>query len=61
MDNKIKESINRLRESKEILGKFSTKKDAVEYLIKETKLSEEECSKAYDFLINLDLDKKVIY
>ena len=61
MDNKIKESINRLRESKEILGKFSTKKDLVEYLIKETKLSEEECSKAYDFLINLDLDKKVIY
>lgn len=61
MDNKIKESINRLRESKEILGKFSTKKDAVEYLIKETKLSEEECSKAYDFLMNLDLDKKVIY
>ena len=61
MDNKIKESINRLRELKEILGKFSTKKDAVEYLIKETKLSEEECSKAYDFLINLDLDKKVIY
>ena len=61
MDNKIKESINRLRESKEILGKFSTKKDAVEYLIKETKLSDEECSKAYDFLMNLDLDKKVIY
>lgn len=61
MDNKIKESINRLRELKEILGKFSAKKDAVEYLIKETNLSEEECSKAYDFLMNLDLDKKVIY
>jgi len=58
MDNKFKESIDRLKETKETLKKFSSREEAIEHLINETNLSEEECSKAYDFLINLDFDKK---
>lgn len=58
MDNKFKESIDRLKETKETLKKFSSREETIEHLINETNLSEEECSKAYDFLINLDFDKK---
>ena len=58
MNNKFKESIDRLKETKETLKKFSSREEAIEHLINETNLSEEECSKAYDFLINLDFDKK---
>ena len=58
MNNKFKESIDRLKETKDTLKKFSSREEAIEHLINETNLSEEECSKAYDFLINLDFDKK---
>lgn len=58
MDNKLKEAISKLKESKNILEKFSTREEVVEFLIKETKLPKEECIKAYDFLIKLDLDNK---
>ena len=36
-----------------MLSKFKSKEDAVEYLVKETRLSFEECSNAYDFYFNL--------
>ena len=58
MDDKLNESIDRLKETKELLGKFSSKEDAIEYIINETGLSEEECFRAYDFIIKLDLDIK---
>lgn len=50
-------SIEKLKSSKEILSKFKTKKDAVTFLMKETNLSKEECSGAYDFINKLDLNK----
>ena len=56
-DNKLKEAIDRLKEAKEILEKFSSREEAIEYLVNETKLSKEECSNAYDILIRIDLNK----
>ena len=44
MDNKLKEAISKLKESKNILEKFSTREEVVEFLIKETKLPKEELS-----------------
>ena len=58
MDDKLKEAIESFKETKEILEKFSSKEDAIEYLVNETGISKEECSNAYDFLIKVDLDKK---
>lgn len=56
-DNKLKDAIDRLKEAKEILEKFSSREEAIEYLVNETKLSKEECSNAYDILIRIDLNK----
>lgn len=49
--------ITNLKETKEILANFKSKKEAVSFLVKETGINKEECSSAYDILINLDLDK----
>ena len=57
MDNKLKEAIDRLKEAKEILEKFSSRVEAIEYLVNETKLSKDECSNAYDILMKIDLNK----
>ena len=57
MDNKLKEAIDRLKEAKEILEKFSSREEAIEYLVNETKLSNEECTNAYDILMRIDLNK----
>ena len=53
----FKSSIERLKRTKEIVSKFKNKKDAIDFLVKETNLKERECSETYDFLMNLDLDK----
>lgn len=42
-----------MSETTVILSKFKSKEAAVEYLIKETGLAFEECSKAYDFYFDL--------
>lgn len=55
----VKKAIDRLKEVKELLEKFSTRDEAVEYLVKETNLSEEECSNAYDILVKIDFSKKI--
>lgn len=49
--------ISNLKESKNIISKFSNKKDAVEFLVKETGLPKQECESAYDIIIKIDLDK----
>lgn len=49
--------IKRLEEFKKIISKFNTKNDAIDYLIKETNLSKQDCSDAYDFVIKIDFDK----
>ena len=46
-------ALNKMAEVTTILKQFGTKEEAVDYLVNETNLSVEECSKAYDFYINL--------
>lgn len=48
--------IQRLKEFKKIISKFDTKDDAIDYLIKETGLSKQECKDAYDIAIKTDFD-----
>ena len=49
----FKNALLRMSETTVILSKFKSKEAAVEYLIKETGLAFEECSKAYDFYFDL--------
>ena len=49
----FKNALLRMSETTVMLSKFKSKEDAVEYLEKETRLSFEECSNAYDFYFNL--------
>lgn len=57
MNHQLKSAITKLKEVKELLRGFSNKEVAVAYLMEETKLSKDECSKAYDFIIKVDLGK----
>lgn len=36
---------------------FNNKKEAIDYLVKETGLSNQECSEAYDFAMKTDFSK----
>ena len=49
----FKNALLRMSETTVMLSKFKSKEDAVEYLVKETRFSFEECSNAYDFYFNL--------
>lgn len=44
-------ALNRMAEATTILKQFRTKEEAVDYLVKGTNLSIEECSTAYDYYI----------
>ncbi|MCI5874297.1 MAG: helix-turn-helix transcriptional regulator [Clostridiales bacterium] len=46
--NEFSNALNRISETIILLNKFKTKDEAVNYLMKETKLSKKECSDAYD-------------
>lgn len=46
-------ALDRLSEVTTILKSFDTKETAVEFLVNETQVSYEECSKAYDFYVQL--------
>ena len=46
-------ALDRISYAVTILKSFSTKEEAVNYMMKETDLSYDECSYAYDFYINL--------
>ena len=46
-------ALDRMSYAVTILKSFSTKEEAVNYMMKETDLSYDECSYAYDFYINL--------
>ena len=59
MNEKIKGSLECFKETKEILEKFSSKEEAVEFLVNETGVSRNECLEAYDFLIKLNLNKEI--
>ena len=54
MDNEIKQVIEKFKEVKNILKEFDNKDETIEYLVKETKLSKEECSNAYDIIIKIE-------
>lgn len=52
-------ALSRMAEVTTILKQFGTKEEAVDYLVKETKLPREECSTAYDYymkMFNVDTD-----
>ena len=51
-------ALNRISETIVLLNKFKTKEEAVDYMMKETKLSKKEFSDAYDFYKKLG--KKVL-
>ncbi|MCM1269888.1 MAG: hypothetical protein NC247_04575 [Ruminococcus flavefaciens] len=60
MSDEIAKYIERLKEVKnELLENFSNRDEAIEYLVKETNLSEEECSNAYDILVKIDFSKNI--
>ena len=50
-------SMQRLKEFKKIVSKFESKNEAINYLIKKTGLSKQECKDVYDFAMKTDFDK----
>ena len=54
MNTEIQVAIDKFKEVKDILKKFDSKDEAIEYLVNETKLSKEECSTAYDIIIKIE-------
>ena len=52
--NEFLNALTGISETTVLLSKFNTKEEAVEYLINETNLLYEECSKAYDSYISLN-------
>ena len=54
MNTEIRVAIDKFKEVKDILKKFDSKDEAIEYLVNETKLSKEECSTAYDIIIKIE-------
>lgn len=60
MSDEVTKVIEIFKEVKnELLENFSTRDEAIEYLVKETNLSEEECSNAYDILVKIDFSKNI--
>lgn len=55
--DEFRTSMQRLKEFKEVISKFESKNEAINYLIKETGLSKQECKDAYDFAMKTDFDK----
>ena len=49
----FKNALLRMSETTVMLSKFESKESAVEYMVKETGLTFEECSSAYDFYFDL--------
>lgn len=46
-----------LKDFQQQMKPFASKKEAIQYLVKETGLSRKECSQAYDVIMQLDLEK----
>ena len=51
--NEFGNALDRMSEAFTLLKSFATKEEAVNFMMKETDLSYDECSYAYDFYINL--------
>lgn len=54
MNNEVKNTVEVFKEVRDILKKFYNRDEAIEYLVKETKLSKEECSTAYDIIMKIE-------
>ncbi len=54
MNNKVNNVIEKFKEVKNVLKKFSDRNEAIEYLVNEIKQSKEECSTAYDIIIKIE-------
>lgn len=54
MNNEIQRVIEKFKELKDLLKTFNNKDEAIEFLVKETKLSKKECSAAYDMIIKIE-------
>ena len=54
MNDEVRKVIEKFKEVNHILKDFSSRKDAIEYLVNETKLSKEECSTAYDIIMKIE-------
>ncbi len=52
--NEFLNALTRISETTVLLSKFNTKEEGVAYLMNETNLPYEECSRAYDFYIRLN-------
>ncbi|MCH5186572.1 MAG: hypothetical protein J1F64_10705 [Oscillospiraceae bacterium] len=60
MSDETAKYIEKLKEVKnELSENFSTKDEAIEYLVKETNLPAKECSDAYDILVKIDFSKNI--
>lgn len=51
MRKEVERVIEKYKEAKEMLKEFASKDEAIEYLVKKTQLSKEECSVAYDVMM----------
>lgn len=54
----FRKAIKKLKEFKVTMNHFETKDEAFNYLVKETGLPKHECQEAFNFIMNLDLEKK---
>lgn len=54
MNSDVNKVIEQFKEVKKILKDFSTKEEAIAYLVNETKLTKEECSIAYDMIMKIE-------
>ena len=52
----FRNSMNSMRKFKKVMSQFKNKNEAIKYLVNETGLSKQECSEAYNFIMNLDLE-----
>lgn len=53
----FRNSMKCMKKFKKIMSQFETKNEAIKYLVNETGLTNQECSEAYNFIMNLDLEK----
>lgn len=54
MNHSVDRVVEQFKEVKSILKEFADRDKAVEYLVRETELSKEECSSAYDILMKIE-------
>lgn len=55
--DEFRDYIKKQKEFKRIISGFKSRDEAIDFLIKETRLSKKECSEAYDITMKIDIDK----